>query len=241
MTDQCTIDIWTISLKGSTEELQVAQHLLSAEEQTRVKRLRFQAHQERTILALAQRRRILARYLNQPPKSIVFSVGPYGKPYILDHPIHFNLTHSHELALLAVSKETEVGIDIEYWRPRINIDGLVKKVFTRNEQETFLALAESQQTASFYQVWTSKEAFVKALGKGLYHPLAAIEVVVTPTLPPEILHTSGETMELKNYALRAVSVPPHYTAHLVVKNLMKPINVIYHRAGSHFPEDSKYC
>lgn len=235
MTDQCTVDVWTIPLKGSAEELQAAQRLLSAEEQTRVKRLRFKLHQERTILALAQRRSILAHYLNQPPESIVFSVGQHGKPYILNHPIHFNLTHSHELALLAVCKEAEVGIDIEYWRPRINIEGLVKKVFTQNEQKNYFALAESQTMASFYQVWTSKEAFVKALGKGLYHPLTDIEVVVNPTLPPEIIQTSDEMIELKNFALQAISVPSHYTAHLVLKNSMKPINVIYHRALSHFP------
>ncbi len=218
MPDQCTVDVWSIALNASAEKRLQAGTLLSEEEHKRVYRLRMPEHQHRSIIALAQRRVILSQYLNQAPESITYAIGPYGKPYIEGYPLHFNLSHSHDIALLAISQQAELGIDIEYWRSVIHIDGLVKKIFTPEEQAQFYALPDDQRTASFYQVWTSKEAFVKAIGKGLYYPLSQINVAVDPNMPSRLLMAGvgKEAIDTEKFTVNKLTVPPNYTANCAV-------------------------
>ncbi len=164
--DPNLITVWSINLHVLDAELQSLEQLLSSIEKARADRYKFDTHRYRFIVARANLRLILSKYLNLPPQEIKFSYTPKGKPFLADYPhLQFNLSHSQDLAVYALTWNSAVGIDLEYQK---DIDGL------RSLSERFLSKAESQiiQTSStpqhtFYKIWTLKEAYLKGTGYGL--------------------------------------------------------------------------
>lgn len=111
-------------------------------------------------------RKVLAHYL--PEKSVVIERGEFGKPFLRDFSQwQFNVSHSGEKLLIAVSFEMPVGIDIEKITPRKSLSGLVKKCFSTAEQEHWFDLPENEKIPIFYDFWTRKEAVVKGIGRGI--------------------------------------------------------------------------
>lgn len=143
--------------------------LLSAEEWQRGQRFLREEHRRRFCMARAFLRLILARYLGIKPEHIQFREGIHGKLYLADSqlPLEFNVSHSEDLALYAVTLDNEIGIDIEWMNPSLEIQPLAARVFTPEEYQTLLALPARQQLPAFYRLWTRKEAYLKALGLGL--------------------------------------------------------------------------
>lgn len=109
----------------------------------------------------------LAGYLDADPASLRFETGEYGKPRLLSGSLHFNLSHSEDRLLIAVADFPDVGIDIETIKPRGSLDALAERCFSERELAQWRQVAEDQQIAGFYRLWTKKEAFVKAIGRGL--------------------------------------------------------------------------
>lgn len=167
------IDIWQFSLLNLPSG---ALRLLNNDEQQRAFRFHFSRHQRRFIVARAMLRSILARYLDVEPLHLTLSYQKHGKPFI-HHPlkIEFNLSHSKDLALLAVGKEFPLGIDIEYYskRPYENI-GL--KLFSPEENKTLSIQPEHLKPSAFFTIWAQKEAFIKAGGLGLAYPTTTFTV-----------------------------------------------------------------
>jgi 4'-phosphopantetheinyl transferase len=220
--------VWFIDLNPPLRRLNELQSLLSSDERQRAERLHFPDHRRRSTVASATRRLLLAPYLKMPPEEIPFSLGPHGKPFIADSNWHFNLSHSNDLALMAICEGFEVGIDIEYWRSRINIDGLVNRVCSAREEQEFLQLPSSQHIASFYKVWTCKEAFVKAIGKGMLYGLSDIEVEVNPAKPARLIKAIVSDINLDQFFIRSLDVPVDYSAHLVVNTRTKADSLLLH-------------
>lgn len=226
----CPIDIWMFSLIADDTQLATFQNLISNEELQRAQRLRFADHQRRAIISSAILRQILSRYLPIKPEAIVYAYNEFGKPYIESHPIHFNLSHSHDQAIVAISTEYELGIDIERQREKIDIPGLVRKVYSAKEQKHFAQLNSEDQTASFYKVWTCKEAILKALGTGLHHPLAHIEVEIDHKKASIIKEINPEVKLPYKIALQQLDAPQHFYAHLAIvlpKNACKNFEIRY--------------
>lgn len=122
-------------------------------------------------------RQILACYVQLPAEELVIERGEFGKPYLLDFPQwQFNLSHSGEKLLIAVSNEMPVGIDIEKIKPRRALTELVKKCFAVSEQNYWLNLPESEKLTVFYDFWTRKEAVVKGIGRGIALGLNRCEI-----------------------------------------------------------------
>ncbi|MCK5830957.1 MAG: 4'-phosphopantetheinyl transferase superfamily protein [Methylococcales bacterium] len=110
---------------------------------------------------------ILASYLNSDPKKIIIKTGEYGKPFVLDEEIYFNLSHTGNKLVIVVSNCTNVGVDIEKCRFRKSLPALVEKCFSDTEISYWNALPEKQKTHMFFRFWVRKEAFVKAIGRGI--------------------------------------------------------------------------
>jgi hypothetical protein len=136
------------------------------------------------------------------PAAIVFRQAVHGKPYLATSPIalQFNMTHSQDLALYAVTLNQEIiGIDLEWINPDLAVSPLVSRFFTTQEQQFFSLLSVEQQRSAFYRLWTQKEAWLKATGIGLNGleqmakvPLTALTINFTPA--PGFIAALGVTV-----------------------------------------------
>jgi 4'-phosphopantetheinyl transferase len=171
-----TVHLWTIRL----DEADPDQAALSSDERERAVAFRFERDRRRFVAAHAALRSILARYLEVSPESLVFLTGARGKP-MLDPArhgaaVHFNLSHSHELALVAVIRDRDVGVDVERARAVPDLEGLVARFFAPAEQAALGRLPADRRPEAFFRVWTLKEAYLKACGDGLSRELRHIVV-----------------------------------------------------------------
>lgn len=171
-TDNCIlhenrIDLWQFSL---AENLPNAAQILNEEEQARAARFYFSKHQRRFSTGRVTLRIILARYLNTSPERLEFSYNFHGKPKVVNSArLQFNLSHTADLALLAVGKGFPMGIDVEKYSAR-PYEGIAKNAFSAQELAEFSKVPRSLKPAVFFHIWSQKEAFIKACGLGLAYP-----------------------------------------------------------------------
>jgi phosphopantetheinyl transferase len=125
-------------------------------------------------LAHAAQDQILAGYLEVEPRSLEYATLPGGKPVLADRALEFNLSHSGELALVAVSRELPVGVDLEHPRSFRNEAGMAQRICTAGELEH---LTRTEAEDELLRLWVRKEAVVKATGEGLVHPVDQIDVL----------------------------------------------------------------
>ena len=186
------VHVWRAIVDVPLARLQVYQNVLSPDEQERAQRFKISQHQRRFTAARGILRHVLARYLRTSPRDIRFQSGHFGKPFLqkpVDRPLHFNVAHSQHLAVYAVSRDFEVGIDLEGGRFPVDYVRLAERICSPEEFTAFQKLPQTQQKAAFFRCWTRKEAFVKAIGKGFSFPLKNLTVSFTPDEPPRILET----------------------------------------------------
>jgi 4'-phosphopantetheinyl transferase len=141
--------------------------VLKAGERERAQRFRFELHRKRWVFARAWMRRTLGEALGLDGKALEFHLSPLGKPYLVGKPLHFNLAHSGDYAVLAWSEACEVGVDIEERRADFAWEDVAAQAFSAAEQRYLAGLGEVERRAAFYDIWTMKEAYVKALGCGI--------------------------------------------------------------------------
>ncbi len=172
------IDVWQYPLH--TEFIGAAS-ILSEDELCRAQRYHFSRHQRRFTVARAMLRLILARYLDTPASELVFSYNKHGKPELQDpSSVQFNLSHSGDLALLAIGKKFSLGIDIEFFTAR-PYEGIGKHLFSSSEIKALEHIHPLLKPLAFFHIWAQKEAFIKACGLGLAYPTKDFDV---PALPP---------------------------------------------------------
>jgi 4'-phosphopantetheinyl transferase len=188
-----------------------AETTLAPEERTRASRFRFERDRRRFINCRAALRRILAPYLDLDPAQIEFTYNEYGKPYV--DGLHFNVSHADSLAMFAVSRSREVGIDVERIDPAFANEQIPERFFSPHEVRTLRALPESAQVQAFFNCWTRKEAYVKARGLGMSLSLASFDVSLTPGEPAAFLGGAGD------WSLEAIEAAPGYAAAVVAKGI----------------------
>jgi 4'-phosphopantetheinyl transferase len=163
------VQLWRIDLKGPATAQDAA--LLSAEELDRAARFAFDHLRQRYVLAHAALRRVLGQALSRDPASLAWQHGAQGKPSLLGgEGLHFNLSHSDEVAVLALSAHHEVGIDVEMHHAPRDAANLSQAVLTESERAWMLAGAPADLDRRFLCCWTRKEACIKAIGAGLSLP-----------------------------------------------------------------------
>ena len=162
---------------------------LTSEEKTRAQRFHHQQDSERFIIHRGLLRETLASFIEENPCQLSFRQNEHGKPYLSQElpQILFNLSHSENMMALALTKEAEVGIDIEKEKKIEKMADLVKRFFSPAEQEEFASLPIDQQQEAFYLAWTRKEAFVKAAGRGLALGLDTFDVNLNPKQKAKLL------------------------------------------------------
>jgi 4'-phosphopantetheinyl transferase len=112
-------------------------------------------------------REALAGYSAVDPATLKFASGPYGKPALIDEALHFNISHTADSLLMAIANFPDIGIDIEAVKLRRNFASLAQRCFSEREYQGWCELPAELQAEAFYRLWTKKEAFVKAVGRGI--------------------------------------------------------------------------
>ena len=163
------VEVW----HGNVEDLNTDRYdedylVLDTHEQTQATKITSDARRKEYVQIHAQLRYKLANIIQQAPDKIVINRTESGKPYLEEFPqIVFNISHTAELFVIAIAPYCQLGVDVEYCKPRLNIAGLVNKCFSSEERTYWSYLSESERINIFYKYWTRKEAFVKATGHGI--------------------------------------------------------------------------
>jgi 4'-phosphopantetheinyl transferase len=215
------VHVWRALLELPAPRVQALQHDLSEEELERAERFHFQRHGSHFIAARGVLRSILGRYLKIEPSQVSFSYGPYGKPEVAgkagQRALRFNISHSHGLALYAVTHEREIGVDVERIRPDLDGEKIAERFFSPREAGMLRALPAQMRQGAFFSCWTCKEAYLKAKGEGLTLRLDQFEVSVSPGEPATLLRINGDPKEASHWSLKELDPGPGYVAALAVK------------------------
>lgn len=190
---------------------------LSDDERARAWRFVTRQLTDHFIAARGMLRAVLASYLRTDPAALAFLYGEHGKPALADDgPLRFNLSHSRGVALLAVAWGRELGVDVEGIREDVLRERIADRFFSPREVAALNALPEAEQAAGFFNCWTRKEAYIKALGSGLYVPLDRFDVTLAPSDDAALLEDRG-SQDLARWSLQAIEVGPGYAGALVVQ------------------------
>ena len=172
------VHLWRLDLCTPNSEVDELVQELDDEERIIASCFREARHRRRFVAGRAGLRRLLARYTGQASQEICFDYGPHGKPSVAAAGFHFNFTHSHDVALFAITEVGEIGVDVEQIREWEDVADLAQHVFTDAELEDLDRLMEAEGHRGFFRLWTHKEAFIKATGEGVSRDLFDFSVDV---------------------------------------------------------------
>jgi 4'-phosphopantetheinyl transferase len=210
------VHVWCGALEGRADTSGLLP-ALSEEERERLGRFRSRQAGNQFAVGRGLLRALLGRYLGVPPHWLTFRQGPQGKPALADpDALFFNASHSHGLALYAVTRLAEVGVDVEQVRPFANDLALAQRFFCSAESRALAALPETARVEAFFRLWTCKEAYLKACGTGLAHGLERVEMGVSPA-PPRILRIDGQEAPAARWSLEALTPVPGYVGALALE------------------------
>ena len=137
-------------------------------------------------------RRLLGAYLGADPAGLRFGYGPRGKPGLPDWPgLGFNLSNSEDLALVGFLRDREIGVDVEFQKEMDDLESIATRFFSASEVAALAGVPRERKKEAFFNCWTRKEAYLKAVGEGLAAPLNSFDVTLTPGEPPRMLTLEG--------------------------------------------------
>lgn len=213
--------LWCFSLACPAQRLQHLAGLLSDEERRRAKRFVFIRDRRRFVAARGLLRVILARYLACKPEDLVFRYDAYGRPELEQESgpgeLRFNVSHAFERAVFVVSSNRQIGVDVEHVRPIPEVEAIMRSAFSAGEQARWRALPEEQKQKAFFRGWTRKEAYLKAVGVGLSHPLNRVEVTFALDEPARLLRVDGDSRQATKWSLADLPLPGDYIGALAVE------------------------
>lgn len=194
--------------------------VLSPAERSRAARFHFFRDRYRFVTCRYCLRSLLAGYLRVHPAEIGFCYTALGKPE-LAYPANrsgltFNLSHSHDLALIAVGREWPLGVDIEWRQARAAFEDLAQGYFSQDERAALAALPEDDQGIAFFDAWTRKEAYLKAIGQGLSYGLDRFSVSLRPGDRSALCHDANNPTAPEAWRIAALSIARGYSAALAV-------------------------
>jgi 4'-phosphopantetheinyl transferase len=208
------VHIWLILLDDPRLCGECCQTFLSEDEVDRASRFKFDRDRRRFLVSHAALRSILAAYLKGPPQGVEFLLGPNGKPKLAPMPekeiVRFNLSHSHEAAVVALARRWEIGVDVEYVRGDFPFEEIAQRFFSPREVAAIATLPERLQREAFYKCWTSKEAFLKAKGTGLSGKLDEVDIVFMD----DRVQVNGV---ISGWTLREITLDNRYMAAVVAE------------------------
>ena len=215
------VHVWCASLDLKPSQLESLYETLAEDERARARRYHAQKDRDHFIVARGRLREILSRYLKISANKIHFCYGAYGKPALASstdrQPLHFNISHSHGMALYAISLDREVGIDLERVRPGVMKENIAQLFFSPYEVEKLRSLPDDLQQKAFFNCWSRKEAYIKARGEGLHIKPDSFDVSLCPGEPPTLLRSSAGPDESSRWSLYDLNPGKDYAAAIAVE------------------------
>lgn len=237
------IAVWVLSLTQPAATCRLLESLLSSDEKQRAARFRFDRDRRRYIVCRGALRRALGAYLCSTPEALTFSYGRRGKPALNGDEggrLEFNVSHSADLGMLTFADYGGVGSDIEWTGRRVEFESIARRFFTEHEVRDLLAVTGEQRREGFFNCWTRKEAYIKAIGEGLACPLHRFSVTLRPCDPPAMRWIEGDQAD--RWRIRAFRPAPGYVAAVAAR--WDPAGVSFRRwdaPDGSWPEPSALC
>lgn len=200
MTDQVDFVIAAPPVPLKEKEIQLWLYRITEREDKNAASERFDSAW-RTLLAC-----YCGRKLEQP--TLIW--GAHGKPALASRELEFNVSHSDDALVIGLSRDIELGIDIEFLPKERSTLALAKRFFTEREWRSLIALPRDQQTLAFLRLWTAKEAVLKAIGRGLAFGLDRVEFSVNSKLMPELSYVADEAQSAKDWQIRSFLFEKHW-------------------------------
>lgn len=226
--DRREVHVWFVELAANAPSVDACSCSLSADERERASRFRFEHLQTAFTLSRGILRVLLGRYLALEPGRVRFAYGPRGKPRLAspETALEFNLAHSGRLATYAFAVGCELGVDIEEVRPVCDQESIVRRFFSSEECEEWLALDPSQRDEAFFRCWTRKESYIKALGDGLSMPLGGFRVSLRPGVPASLIHAAGDPAAASQWSLYSLTPADGYVGALALPERSRTVRVL---------------
>jgi 4'-phosphopantetheinyl transferase len=210
------LHLWRVSLDQPAEVYRACLDTLTPDESQRAGRFHFDRHRQQFVVARGALRAVLGHYLGRPPGQLRFTYSPFGKPEVEGEEgpdcLRFNLSHAEGVALIALTRGREVGVDVEAVREEFPGMEIAERFFSEREVETLRAMPEGARAAAFFLYWTRKEAYIKALGEGLSHPLRRFSVSLADGESRVLAEPEGVAHEASEWFVKGVALGASHAA-----------------------------
>jgi 4'-phosphopantetheinyl transferase len=225
---QDTVHVWRFWLRQPDAQVYDHLQLLSPPERRKTVSYYSLRNRKRFIIARGILRRILGSYLNRAPSQLQFTYHPWGKPSLQrsatdEIPLQFNLTHAQDIALCAVTATRRVGIDVEWVHDRPHLQTAIPLFFSTQEVNQITMAPTNQRLNAFYERWTRKEAYLKAIGAGINETQFLSDSYFT-----EPLHAQNDTPQ---WTTIAIAPAPNYVATLVIEGHNVDLQCLHYPAA----------
>jgi 4'-phosphopantetheinyl transferase len=215
------VHVWAANLDKPAERISSREQILSRDEQKRAQQFKFEADRNRFVAGRGLLRNMLSSYLQTDPAKLRFKYSKRGKPDLEGIPerdtVYFNVAHSKDLILIAVTRACAVGIDVEWIRPMSDAEDIAARFFSARETAKLMAGPKDRRTSAFFSLWTRKEAWLKATGDGISEMLNEVEVSFLPDEPAKVLAISGNVEAARRWTLLDLSPAPGFAAAVAVE------------------------
>lgn len=209
-----SVHVWRVNTAVAMSDLQVLEAHLAPDERLRAERFYFDRDRRRFTVCRGCLRLFAAAYSGRNPVDVRFRYGPQGKPELLDVPerLQFSVSHSGEVALLALAIDRSVGVDVEMKRADLDFAGLAASFFSKAEHAAVLALPPECRAGLFFEYWTCKEACIKADGGGLSIALDQFSVIASQDVPWREAIATGVTSLPPGLRIHVLDLGESYSA-----------------------------
>ncbi|MCI0661020.1 MAG: 4'-phosphopantetheinyl transferase superfamily protein [Acidobacteria bacterium] len=214
--------VWRASLNQEAEIIGSLATLLSPDEYQRAEKYRRLIDRDRFIAGRGILRKIISVYLAISPAELQFTYNEYGKPTVSDDQndcaLNFNLSHSNGMALYAVACRRRVGVDIEYIRKDFTTLDIAEPLFSKDEVRSLKTIPADLRTEAFFNCWSRKESYIKAIGMGVSYPLDGFTVSIAPNVAPSLLKVDSDECEPYRWQMYELKAREGYAASSIVEN-----------------------
>jgi 4'-phosphopantetheinyl transferase len=216
------VHVWRVHLDHNATFVRKLQQILSADERIKAERFYFEKDHRRFIVARGLLRLVLSNYMGIEPSKLRFCYSPYGKPSLAatrdEDAVNFNVSHSRGLALYAVTRGRQLGIDLERIHAGFACEQIAERFFSPRENAALQELPPGEvKEKAFFDCWTRKEAYIKAQGEGLSLPLDQFDVSLAPGEPAKLLDNRMDPKEVSRWSLQEIIPHPAFAATLAVE------------------------
>jgi 4'-phosphopantetheinyl transferase len=213
------VHLWTLPLDAPRSSVAELYGILSADERMRVDAFRFERDMQSFIVVRGLLRMILGYYLGGDPHEYVFEYGAKGKPQLANArapALHFSLAHSKGYAIFGISRDCNLGVDLEFVRDLPELESISTGYFAPSECEDLFSTDPPLRTELFFKYWTCKEAYAKATGDGLSLPFDQLQVSFLPGKPPEFTRLERNELAVSEWSLLSFVPAVGYVGALAV-------------------------